>query len=347
MNGYFYSLAAPLQDMPADGQIRIANLSGFCGLVRNMGGKPLALLEQHQIDPLQLDNPDHLVDCRSVVQLLEHSSDSLRSPFFGLQLARHQDPEIFGCLATLCRAAPTVREGLKGFIDYVSTVYSAEAHLDLVESGRMAEIRWQVSDALGKNLQANFKGTMLSLKLLRMMCPDDLQSLEISLTTDGNKENTADIERQFGARFRRARTTNYIAFSSHHLDAPIASANRLVFNLLTQYLSQLKSAREASARSRVARYIKYNLDSGRCDVQHCARDLGMSVRTLQMKLSAAGTSFSGLHDIQRRKLALALVADAAGTLEGISQRLGYAEASCFARAFKRWTGQSPTQFRRA
>ncbi|MGL4566731.1 MAG: AraC family transcriptional regulator ligand-binding domain-containing protein, partial [Halioglobus sp.] len=167
-NNDFYSLEGPLDSMPAGHQMRSANLAGFSALIRSMGADPMPLLERHGIDPLVIRDPDHFVDCRAVVELLEYSSTALKAPLFGVQLAQCQDPEVFGCVATLCRAAPTVRDAIASFINYIPIVHSPQAMLELVEDKETAEIRWRVGSDLGFNHQANYKAALLNLKLLRM-----------------------------------------------------------------------------------------------------------------------------------------------------------------------------------
>ncbi len=77
-DNYFYSLDGPLDTMPATRQMRIANLVRLSGLVRSRGADPIALLERHAIDPQVVRDPDHYVDCKSVVDLfrvLQHLSE--------------------------------------------------------------------------------------------------------------------------------------------------------------------------------------------------------------------------------------------------------------------------------
>ena len=86
-DNHFFTLDGPLDSLPASRQMRTANLSGFPGLVRSLGADPVPMLERHEIDPQSLRDPDHFVDCKSVIDLFEYSSASLNDPLFGLHLA--------------------------------------------------------------------------------------------------------------------------------------------------------------------------------------------------------------------------------------------------------------------
>lgn len=66
----FFSLDGPLDTRPADGQVRAAMLYGLPALLRGRGVDPRPLFERHEIDPQVAHDPDHFVDCQSIISLL-------------------------------------------------------------------------------------------------------------------------------------------------------------------------------------------------------------------------------------------------------------------------------------
>jgi AraC-like DNA-binding protein len=76
-----------------------------------------------------------------------------------------------------------------------------------------------------------------------------------------------------------------------------------------------------------------------------AEAMGMTVRTLQRQLQSCDTTLSALRDEVCLALSRELLNNPALTLEEIAASLGYSDASNFRRAFKRWTGVNPSQFR--
>lgn len=78
---------------------------------------------------------------------------------------------------------------------------------------------------------------------------------------------------------------------------------------------------------------------------HAARKLGMSVRSLRRRLEQEGASFRDLIDDARRHAACYMLRDPELTIQAASFELGFASPSVFHRAFKRWTGLTPAQFR--
>jgi len=82
------------------------------------------------------------------------------------------------------------------------------------------------------------------------------------------------------------------------------------------------------------------------DIHRVARLLGMSVRTLQRRLGASGRSWSDVVEAFRRDEAARLLAGPTPLVD-VASRLGYREQTSFTRAFRRWTGQTPAQWRRS
>ena len=82
-------------------------------------------------------------------------------------------------------------------------------------------------------------------------------------------------------------------------------------------------------------------------IDDAARHLGISVRTLIRRLRGHGTSFQTLRDRARQQLAIRLLAKPSMTVEDVALAVGFSDAANFTRAFKRWHGAPPGQFRRS
>lgn len=87
------------------------------------------------------------------------------------------------------------------------------------------------------------------------------------------------------------------------------------------------------------------LRSGRTGVGEIAERLGLSVRSMQRRLSESGTSFHALVDEERHRLALELARRDDLSVAQIADLLGFSETSALTRAFRRWTGVSPREWR--
>ncbi len=75
-------------------------------------------------------------------------------------------------------------------------------------------------------------------------------------------------------------------------------------------------------------------------------DVRRATRGLRRQLESAGTSYGAVLDRLRRSRSLELIDDPTRSIESIATELGYSDAANFTRAFRRWTGFSPTEHRR-
>jgi AraC-like DNA-binding protein len=95
----------------------------------------------------------------------------------------------------------------------------------------------------------------------------------------------------------------------------------------------------------VERHVEPLLAAGAVRIEDVARDLGFSRQTLYRRLKAEGLTFEQLLDELRQRLALRFIRDEGIPVKDAAYRLGYSDPAAFSRAFKRWTGSSPSELR--
>lgn len=140
-----------------------------------------------------------------------------------------------------------------------------------------------------------------------------------------------------------------VTFAASHLDAPLKSADpglselmeKHARGLLAEFGERLNLANEV--RERIAR----QLPNGEPVMEGVASALGLTPRVLQNRLKALGVGYTDLVDDVRIQLALAYLDNEAHSLIDVAFLLGFSEQSSFSRAFKRWTGQTPLEYRRS
>jgi len=341
----FFSLDGPLDVAPSGGQVRAANFANLAHVARTHGRDARGIVERHGMEARVLTDPESLIRPQQLADTFEYCSSVFDDPLFGLHIATLQDPEVFGCVTALCRSAPTVRAGIRCLIDFLPVVHAPDCEVVLIEGRETAELTWLVNADIGVNDQANYQAALLNVKLLRAMGGPSFQPSWVSVSADARPSDLPEIEKTLGCRVMGHSSRNSVAFPVHTLEQPTPSANRLLYRLLGSYLQQVKDSHSQSIVERVDSYIRGSLARGTCSIERCAEKIGMSVRTLQSRLGEESARFSELVEAQRESLAKAHLADGRLSLDEIADRLGYGEQTSFGRAFKRWTGMTPQQFR--
>lgn len=138
-----------------------------------------------------------------------------------------------------------------------------------------------------------------------------------------------------------------IVFDAAYLELPLVmadpTASRIALEQCERELAAL--GEHAQLASRVRRLID-EYETGVPSLDDVASRLHVSTRTLKRQLAQQGTSFSEILDDIREQKALLLLARKNMSVEQVADRLGYSDVANFTRAFKRWTGHTPSGWRK-
>lgn len=148
-------------------------------------------------------------------------------------------------------------------------------------------------------------------------------------------------ESVFG-RTEFGRAEDSCRFDEAALGVPLLQADPLVRSMLHPYAERRIAHRQAPWSTAVTELLA----DGRDTLSEVARALSVSSRTLQSRLDDEGVAFSALVDAVRRERAFVLLTQPELPVTVIATRLGFATPSAFTRAFRRWTGMPPSQYRR-
>jgi AraC-like DNA-binding protein len=132
------------------------------------------------------------------------------------------------------------------------------------------------------------------------------------------------------------------------LDRPMPAADARTLQTIEPLLVDALGSSPASSSftDRIAAHVAASLPGGG-DVAEVARAMHMSGRTLQRRLEQEGTTFSEVLDRARLDVARRALAAPTATLTDVALQLGFSDLATFTRAFKRWTGMPPGQWRRS
>lgn len=159
-----------------------------------------------------------------------------------------------------------------------------------------------------------------------------------------------DYEQFFGVPVSFGQPYTTLVFRMETLDLPTQQPDSHPLAYVQENLNILKARQElltiSSPLSELQRAITRCVESGHYSVEAVARQINTSPRALQRQAQEQGFTIRQLLDEARQETALRLIPEPILSITNISNQLGYSDVRAFRRAFKRWTGKSPTQFRR-
>lgn len=155
------------------------------------------------------------------------------------------------------------------------------------------------------------------------------------------------FETHYGCRVKFKATRNALVFRSADLDRPFVTHNTELLELTGAQLESDLRERNADMDigEQVKNSLKHALAGKRPTLEQIARELGMSGRTLQRRLTDAGLSFQEIVEDTRRELARHYLKQSTVELNEAAYLLGYEDSNSFFRAFHAWEGTSPGEWR--
>ncbi|MNI22116.1 HTH-type transcriptional regulator VirS [compost metagenome] len=155
------------------------------------------------------------------------------------------------------------------------------------------------------------------------------------------------LEAYFGCPIRIGAPCNRLTLHRSDLDRPFVSYNEELLEILTPALDQTlnEQQRKRSTTGRVKWIMKRSLSGGRPDMQAVAKELGMSDRTLQRRLTEEHTTFKQLLAQTRHEQAREYLADPSLEIKEVAFMIGFEDQNSFYRAFRLWEGDTPSNWR--
>jgi len=325
-----------------------------------LGGWVLAIaraLETYDLDPEPLArvagidletarDPNARFDVRRTSRLFRLASEACGDPCFGLTVARQVRPPTLHALGFAIWASDDLRSALGRFNRYFA-IFTTCAETGLDERDDRLRFWGRAWPAFADLLTDQQFDAIIALSVLtcRLLVPGEFRPLRVGLT----RPEPADLEgyrRMFKCPLLFDQDDAWLELDLETAGRRLPTANPELAQandlLCAEYLTRL---RQADLPGQVCSLLQERLVDGEPDMESIARSLNVSVRTLQRKLKEHGRSYKQLVDDVRRALALQLIRQSHVPLGEISYRLGFAHASNFYRAFKRWTGRSPAEWR--
>jgi len=317
----------------------------FVRLAEVHGVDANALLREAGVDPASLRDATARLPSRVPDVLFTKVAALIPDPAFALRAARCWHPSNLGALGHAWLASSTLRTGLQRLERYGRLLgEKGQFRMTETDDGLRYSYDHRRRDPLLRAIGADFALSVV-LDMCRMNYGASLRPAAVWLTRP--RPAATEPYRQFyGCPIRYGASENAFVLPLRVADEPLPTANRRLAGTLDEILaSQLAALDKDNLPARCKYTLLDGITSGELSEREMAKRMHMSRRTLQRKLAESNTTYQKLVDDTRRDLALRYLEDPGKSITDVTFLVGFSGQSAFTRAFRRWTGLSPTRFR--
>jgi AraC-like DNA-binding protein len=304
------------------------------------------------VDCKVLDDPDTRVPADNFLKLCELIGDYVGVAHLGLELGARMRPRYLGTYGFTLLSCSTTRELLREFLRY-SVLSNNSGCVSVEDRGEQCVMSWRSFLTPGTDGATLLDELVLaSWTTIRrqIRCSNGAPPKWVSFRHAAPHDLTP-YQNLFRCEVRFGADEVALAFSSNDLDEQLPHGNPQVLAVMTSLCHRLRrrlgDPQDPAWLAECRRVVIDAFRNGDPDIANVSGVLGMSPSVLRQKFKQHGLSFRAFTDELRHELALGYLNDSTLHLADVAHQLGFSEQSAFQRAFKRWTGKTPGEYRRS
>ncbi|OBJ50143.1 AraC family transcriptional regulator [Mycobacterium sp. 1423905.2] len=307
------------------------------------------LLTGSGLSEADLRDPNRMIVGRQELAVVTNLVNLLGDPAnLGVRVGGSYHVGSFGIFGFACLTSSTLGDAVRFAARFYELSYGFCLPTVTV-AGPVAALRLDLPDLSGPVADFLVRRDLAAIaRVMSELVGSPVRFTSIELASPAPASGDAAVLELFGVTPRYDAPANLASWPAVLLNNRLPQASALSVAMCEQQCDALLERRRQ--RTGVARRVRERLasiDGKPHTIASVARQLAMSERTLRRRLAEENTTFRDLVEEVHRFLAEELLATGALSVEDIALRLGYAEATSFIAAFKRWTGTTPARYQRS
>ena len=335
-----------MKDGPEIAMVRIGGTLAIPKVLRSLGVDRLAVLAEAGVDPALFDDPDNLIAYKQRSRLFSACVARTGCPHFGLLVGQQGRLNDLGLVGLLVKYSPDVETALRSLKHYFH-LHARGAGVTLDVHGDVATLGYEIhephteaTDQIGDAAMA------FSFNILAALCGPEWKPLVVRFA-HRQPDDVAPFRRFFKSPLDFDAGHYALVFAADWMNRPLPSDDLALRRLLQKQIDALEVRHADDLPGQVRSVLRTALLTGHASADQIAALFSMHSRTLNRRLGAFGTSFQQLVDAASLEIAQQMLENSALEVREIALALDYADPSAFTRAFRRWSGTTPAQWRMA
>ncbi len=335
--------------LPDDHDALTQSLLGLSALAAELGAQGVSvkdLFARTGVQPWQLEDPRARMSHRQRLAIYANARRLAKRPEIGLLAGARQRLSDYGIYGYAMVSSATFGQALLLAVEHVTMAGPAVKQISFSIENNIAILRSHGVEALGDLLPfaAEFwRSSMTSLFSHVLEAPFPTKRM---IFTFPRPPHWRLYERMFNCPIEFSGETMEWQFDPAVLEQACPNANPITAQVCQQFCDRVLT--ETTGSTDLARRIRAVCLNGSQrfpPANEIADKLGLSLRTLHRRLSESGLSYQGIIDDLRRSIATEFLENTQLQIEQVAERVGFADATGFRKAFKKWTGHAPSFYR--
>ncbi len=278
--------------------------------------------------------------------ILNQAAILTNDPFLSLHSAEFFDLIDMGIVGYVMMNCDNLRESFDKYIEFSQLVAEGEEILVSIHDQEI-KVSYNILDKTIENCRQLIESVFSSFCQMYYLLTGQRITINRVLFKHPAPTNTQTIEQYFQAQVLFNQVENALVFSPEILQVPLKQPNQELLHLFESHAR--KSLIDFSANKKYRSLVKDMClkEFSRCipKIDELAQKFGMTSRNLQLKLQNEGSSYRKIINELYQYKACDYLSDKSLSVSEISDYMGFSSPGSFIRAFKRWTGITPDQYR--
>jgi AraC-like DNA-binding protein len=324
--------------------VRIGGSFAIPAVLRGLGADPAEVFAKFGFDPKLFDDPDNRVSFATRNRLMGYCAATTRCPHFGLLVGQHGGLHSLGLVGSLMKYSPNVETALRGLVRYMPLHVRGAVTTLAVDDG-LAVLAYEIYQTQAAATEQVGDGAVaVLLNIMREFCGREWKPIEARFAHRRPKD-IGPFRRFFGTPLRFDAEQYALVFSEAWLNHRLPEIDAALRRLLQHEIAMLEARHGADFPEQVRSVLRSALVTGHSKADQVAALFSMRSYTLARRLQEFGVGFQTLVDEIRFEIARQMLESSAMEVREVAELLEYANASAFTRAFRRWSGTTPAQWR--
>jgi AraC-like DNA-binding protein len=323
---------------------RVGALCQLPGLLSELGLDPESIVASAGLLPSSLDYPDNRIPYAAFGRLMANTAHESGRPDIGLLMGNLWTLEHMGLVGELMKHSATLGDALRTLAVY-HRLNSDGGVVFLSKSKDFATLGYAVHQPMVDGIEHIYDGVMAcGWNFIRALLGPHCSNLVKVVYARARPVDPLPYRNFFRAPMSFDSDHTALYLPKRMLDQPVPGTDP---KIRRQLEAQVEAATTSDLLVRLRRALRLLLLTGEGSGDYVAQQLAMHRRTLHRRLKAQGTTFQQVLDEVRWDVSRQLLGHTRLSLGEVAGAIGYADASTFVRAFRRWSGTTPVKWREA